>query len=106
MSATIPDPPPDLVLEFTVEPFSEGHPGPHVVAAFDAAAGASVAGGVVEIGPFGTTVTGPGATVIEVASRVTEAAFANGATRVSLQISSGTVGRGGLARRQTEVERG
>ena len=39
-------------LEFTVEPFVEGHPGPHVRAAVDAATAAGVD---VEFGPFGSS---------------------------------------------------
>src|SRR6478672_10432074 len=39
-------------LEFTVEPFVEGHPGPHVTAAVEAA---TVAGAEVEFGPFGSS---------------------------------------------------
>ena len=40
------------LLEFTVEPFVEGAPGPHVTAAV---AAADALGATVEFGPFGTT---------------------------------------------------
>ncbi len=79
-----------LELEFTIEPFVEGKPGPHVVAAFDAAELSTAGGATVEIGPFGTTVTGPASVVPECSDRVMSAAFANGATRVSLQVSTHT----------------
>ena len=39
-------------LEFTVEPFVEGQPGPHVQAALDAA---TDAGADVEFGPFSSS---------------------------------------------------
>ncbi len=79
-----------LELEFTIEPFVEGKPGSHVVAAFDAAELSIPEGATVEIGPFGTTVTGPASVVLECSDRVMFAAFANGATRVSLQVSTHT----------------
>lgn len=72
-----------LALEYTVEPFVEGAPGPHVRAALDAA---SQAGLVVEFGPFGTTVAGDDAAVLEAAGRILAAAVAAGASRVSLQV--------------------
>ncbi len=83
--------PATLVLEFTVEPFVEGRPGPHVTAAFAAAEASTADGTVVDIGPFGTTVSGPADTVIAASDRVVHAAFENGATRVSLQITAATV---------------
>ena len=42
-----------LVVEFTIEPFVEGEPGPHVRAAVEAAEADGV---TVDFGPFGTTV--------------------------------------------------
>lgn len=73
-----------LVLEFTVEPFAEGDPGPHVRAALDAASGPDVE---VEFGPFGTVVTGPDEAVLAAADRVVRAALAAGATQVSTRIA-------------------
>jgi uncharacterized protein YqgV (UPF0045/DUF77 family) len=72
-----------LRLEYTVEPFVEGAPGPHVTAALEAA-GAS--GLEVEFGPFGTTVTGADAAVLSAADRIVRAAVEAGASRVSLQL--------------------
>ena len=73
-----------LVLEFTVEPFAEGAPGPHVQAALDAASGDDL---TVEFGPFGTVVRGPDESVLAAADRVVRAAVAAGATQVSTRIS-------------------
>jgi len=56
-----------LVVEFTVEPFVEGSPGPHVQAALDAATSSGLD---VEFGPFGTHLSG-----------------GRGGTRVASQIS-------------------
>ncbi len=71
-------------LEFTVEPFVEGRPGPHVTAAVDAA---RAAGGDVEFGPFGSTCRADSATMPDVLAAIARAAFANGATHVSLSIA-------------------
>ncbi|HAP76518.1 MAG TPA: hypothetical protein DCR14_10585 [Acidimicrobiaceae bacterium] len=70
-----------LLLEFTIEPFHEGNPGPHVRAAVDAAEALGV---TVEFGPFGSSCTVPEAQVAEVSGAVVAAAFANGASHVSL----------------------
>ena len=72
-----------LRLEYTVEPFVAGAPGPHVRAALDAAGDAGLD---VEFGPFGTTVAGADEAVISAAGRVVRAAIDAGATRVSLQV--------------------
>jgi uncharacterized protein YqgV (UPF0045/DUF77 family) len=72
-----------LRLEYTVEPFVEGAPGPHVRAALDAAA----EGGLdVDFGPFGTTVAGGDGDVLAATDRIVRAAIEAGATRVSLQV--------------------
>jgi uncharacterized protein YqgV (UPF0045/DUF77 family) len=75
-----------LVLEFTVEPFAEGAPGPHVQAALDAAEGPEL---TVEFGPFGTLVRGPDDAVLAAVDRVVRAAMAAGATQVSTRIAQG-----------------
>ena len=72
-----------LRLEYTVEPFVAGAPGPHVRAALDAAGDVGLD---VEFGPFGTTVAGADEAVISAAGRVVRAAIDAGATRVSLQV--------------------
>ena len=70
-----------LLLEFTIEPFVEGRPGPHVTTAI---AAAQQLGAEVEFGPFGSSCTVAVADGPKVAAAVLEAAFANGATHVSL----------------------
>lgn len=72
------------VAEFTIEPFVEGEPGPHVRAAIDVA---EAAGLVVEVGPFGTSVEGGSAAVLDAVDAVVRAAVDHGATRVSLQLT-------------------
>jgi hypothetical protein len=70
-----------LLLEFTIEPFTEGNPGPHVRAAVEAA---EALGLLVEFGPFGSSCTVSQAQVAEVSGVIVAQAFANGATHVSL----------------------
>jgi uncharacterized protein YqgV (UPF0045/DUF77 family) len=81
-----PTPHTDLHLEFTVEPFVEHRPGPHVLAAIDAARVDQDLD--VEVGPFGTSVRGERDAVLKAATEVLARAFANGATRVVLQVST------------------
>lgn len=70
-----------LLLEFTIEPFTEGNPGPHVLAAI---AAAEAFGIEVELGPFGSTCTVSQAQLADVTGAIVGRAFANGATHVSL----------------------
>lgn len=70
-----------LTLEFTIEPFVEGHPGPHVL---QAVAAAEALGASVEFGPFGSACLVPAARAGEIARAVIDAAFAHGATHVSM----------------------
>lgn len=72
-------------LEFTIEPFVEGQPGPHVTAAI---AAAEAAGAVVDVGPFGSSCTIDSGDVGAVVGSVTAAALANGATHVSIHVTS------------------
>jgi uncharacterized protein YqgV (UPF0045/DUF77 family) len=73
-----------LRVEFTVEPFVAGAPGPHVYAAIDAA---GAHGLTVEFGPFGSSGEGDDAVVLAAVDAATRAALDAGATRVSAQIS-------------------
>jgi uncharacterized protein YqgV (UPF0045/DUF77 family) len=73
-----------LVVEFTIEPFVEGEPGPPVRAAVEAA---QQSGLVVDFGPFGTTVSGDDGAVLDAIDGILRAATAAGATRVSLQLA-------------------
>ena len=71
-------------LEFTVEPFTEGRPGPHVTAAVDAVAERGLA---VDMGPFSTSADVEAATAPDTVASLLRAAFERGATRVSLQVT-------------------
>jgi uncharacterized protein YqgV (UPF0045/DUF77 family) len=73
-----------LRVEFTVEPFVAGAPGPHVHAAVAAAATHGLS---VDFGPFGSSGEGADAVVLAAVDAATRAAFEAGATRVSVQIS-------------------
>jgi uncharacterized protein YqgV (UPF0045/DUF77 family) len=70
-------------LEFTIEPFVEGKPGPHVVAAVEAA---SALGADVEFGPFGSSCDVAAEQMPDLVAAVIRAAFANGATHVNLDV--------------------
>ncbi|MEY2405825.1 MAG: hypothetical protein QOH64_2644 [Acidimicrobiaceae bacterium] len=73
-----------LRVEFTVEPFVEGSPGPHV----DAAVAAAREHGLeVDFGPFGTTIEGDDSAVLAAIDAVVRAAMGTGASRVSVQVS-------------------
>ncbi len=71
-------------VEFTIEPFVEGRPGPHVIAAI---AAAEATGFDVEIGPFGSSVAVDLADVGSVIGALTDAAMANGASHVSVHVA-------------------
>ena len=71
-------------LEFTIEPFVEGKPGRHVVAAVEAA---SELGATVEFGPFGSSCTVEADLMPDLIASVVRAAFSNGATHVNLDVS-------------------
>ena len=70
--------------EFTVEPFVDGNPGPHVTAAIDAA---TATGATVSVGPFGSEIEGDTAVVLEAVDAMMRAAMAAGATRVTIQLN-------------------
>lgn len=74
-----------LRVEFTVEPFVEGDPGPHVRAAVAAVADLGVDP---EVGPFGTAFEADAATASEAVASLVRAAAAAGAGRVSLQVTT------------------
>jgi uncharacterized protein YqgV (UPF0045/DUF77 family) len=73
-----------LRVEFTVEPFVAGAPGPHVLAAVEAA---DTHGLTVEFGPFGSSGEGDDADVLPAVEAAIRAALDAGASRVSVQIS-------------------
>jgi hypothetical protein len=70
-------------VEFTIEPFVEGRPGPHVTAAIDAAA---ALGHDVEVGPFGSGCVVPADRTAEVVAAVVRAAIGHGADHVNVDI--------------------
>lgn len=74
---------PTVRVEFTIEPFEAGVPGPHVVAAVEAARGH---GAPVEVGPFATSALIAPSGAPALVQDVLRAALLNGATRVSLQV--------------------
>lgn len=72
-----------LRVEFTVEPFVEGQPGPHVTAAVDAV---HSLGPEVDFGPFGTSFQAAPDVAAAAVSALVAAAYANGASHVSIHI--------------------
>ena len=71
-------------LEFTVEPFVEGRPGAHVTAAI---AAATDAGADVDVGPFGSSCRAADDRMPDLVAAITRAAFANGATHLSIHVA-------------------
>lgn len=74
----------EVRLEFTVEPFLEGSPGPHVRAAVDEARRLGLEP---EMGPFGTTVDGEAAQLLPALGAIVGAALDAGGSRVALAMS-------------------
>ena len=70
-------------VEFTVEPFVDGHPGAHVLAAW---AAVEATGTELHSGPFSSEATIDETRLDEVVGGLVNAAFAHGADRVSLQV--------------------
>jgi hypothetical protein len=68
-----------LLIEFTIEPFVEGQPGPHVLATI---AAVEALGVPVEFGPFGSSCTITDDLAASVAGAIVDTAYANGATHV------------------------
>lgn len=75
----------DCTAEFFVEPFETGRPGAHVEAAFDAVRRLGL---TLEIGPFGSTITGESQLVMQAVKDLLDAATAAGATRVSVRVEA------------------
>jgi uncharacterized protein YqgV (UPF0045/DUF77 family) len=69
--------------EFIIEPFEEGSPGPHVMAAIDAI---RAHGFEPEMGPFGTSIEGDRAAVIAAIQEMLSTASTSGASRVTLHL--------------------
>jgi uncharacterized protein YqgV (UPF0045/DUF77 family) len=80
-----PEPRPDLTVEFLVEPFAEGKPGPHVDAAVEAFASRDME---VEVGPFASLVTGSADVVPEAVADLVRQAMAAGATSLRIHVGA------------------
>ncbi len=72
-----------LRAEFTVEPFVEGQPGPHVR---EAVTSVESLGFTVVFGPFASEFSGEDSAVIEAIEALVRSAYAHGATRVAVHI--------------------
>jgi hypothetical protein len=72
-----------LRVEFTVEPFVEGQPGRHVLAAVDAV---RALGPEVDFGPFASSFEATDELAARALSALVAAAYGHGATHVSLQV--------------------
>ncbi len=73
-----------LAVEFTIEPFVEGGPGPHVAAGIDSVRREGLE---VAVGPFGTSATGDADDVLAAVGDLCRSATQAGAQRISLQLS-------------------
>lgn len=73
-------------VEFTIEPFVEGRPGPHVTAPTDALRALGVE---IEVGPFGSYCEVIDERVGEIVGAIMQAAIAHGATHVTVDVSAG-----------------
>ncbi len=69
--------------EFTIEPFEEGSPGRHVMAAVEAV---RAHGFEPEMGPFGTSIDGDRESVIVAIQAMLATVGTSGASRVTLHI--------------------
>lgn len=70
-----------LHVEFTVEPFVEGRPGPHVLAAVGAVEALGIA---VEFGPFGSSFEADQTLAGRAVGALLDAAHAHGASHVTV----------------------
>ncbi len=70
-------------VEFTIEPFVEGHPGAHVT---EPIAALQAHGVDVEVGPFGTGCSVDDTQSADVVATVVSTAFAHGATHVNIDV--------------------
>lgn len=70
-------------VEFVIEPFTDGLPGPHVTAGIAAIEAKGLA---VTMGPFGSTVEGETHVVSEAIGSMVRAAISDGAARVLVEV--------------------
>ncbi len=71
-------------LEFLVEPFAEGNPGPHVLGSQEIL---QHHGLEMALGPFGNTVEGDYETITSVLPTMLKSAFEKGASRISITLT-------------------
>jgi uncharacterized protein YqgV (UPF0045/DUF77 family) len=69
--------------EFTIEPFDEGRPGPHVTKAIEAA---EATGADVSVGPFGTQVEGTKEEIVAAVTAALDASLSEGASHVAVTV--------------------
>jgi uncharacterized protein YqgV (UPF0045/DUF77 family) len=79
----MPAPPAEVTAEFTIHPFTEGRMERHVEAGVEAARASGLA---VEVGPFGTGLSGPRSEVVTTLSAVMHAAIDAGARTIQIKI--------------------
>jgi len=72
-------------VEFTIEPFVEGQPGPHVN---EPIAAVRALGIEVAVGPFGTGCSVDDGRLPDVVAAIVRIAFANGATHINLDVTA------------------
>lgn len=78
-----------LRVEFTIEPFVDGQPGPHVL---EAVAAVEALGLTVDFGPFSSSFTAEAGAVSDAVSALLGRAYDHGATHVSLHIEPADAG--------------
>lgn len=71
-------------LEFLVEPFEEGNPGPHVLGSQEVLSGHGLE---MTMGPFGNTVESDYETITSVLPKMLRSAFEKGASRISITLT-------------------
>lgn len=76
---------PEVVAEFLIEPFNEGAPGPHVTAAIEAFADASLE---VHFGPFSSMTSGSTESVAEAVGNMIKSSMAAGATSIRIHVGN------------------
>jgi uncharacterized protein YqgV (UPF0045/DUF77 family) len=77
--------PAEVTAEFTIHPFTEGRMEPHVRAGVDAAQASGLA---VEVGPFGTGLSGGRAEVLDALMKVMDAAIEAGARSIQIKVGA------------------
>jgi uncharacterized protein YqgV (UPF0045/DUF77 family) len=73
----------ECTVDFVIEPFNEGAPGPHVMSGIKAI---ETSGLRVSMGPFGSTVSGPVDDVSPAIGAMVTAAAGDGANRVLIEV--------------------